>query len=40
MDRPKLSLMGIQSGEVYLIKFINKQSEYIDYLEDKLNETS
>jgi hypothetical protein len=33
MKRPQISMMGIQSGENYLINFINEQSKYIDYLE-------
>jgi hypothetical protein len=35
MKRPKISMMGVQSGESYLINFINEQSKYIDYLESK-----
>lgn len=36
MERPLLSLMGVQSGEAYLIKIINKYSKYCDYLEDEI----
>ena len=36
--RPQLSLMGVQSGESYLIKIINEYSAYCDYLEKNIRD--
>ena len=37
MERPTLSLMGIQSGDNYLRNKLNEYSKYCDYLEDVID---
>lgn len=40
MERPEVSLMGIQSGDNYLINTINEYSKYADFLEAELIKTN